>query len=347
MKGSFFIASQKRPIHFLASHSCITQTIQSKHQLTSEELLVRAYKSNALDLKETYLSYSFFQSLTQEYHCFFSPKTTPHSAILDLLLPASFEGQICCIFLSAEKNYFCFYQDHALVFCREFKDDIKTSLQHIKLFFDHEISEIFCLCYPQMESSLSALSQTYNLIPLLSLFSPHLGFELSSIKSPIMLERFHDLNPPNQNTSYKNLKLASSIVGGFFMVFLTLASALWLYRSSLLNSFESLNQNISSSSFTSPIEEISYLRIQNQKHLASLAHFSSLNEQQLSSFAQILPLIPLDDFLSIQFNAPHTFLILFRERLNVTSLIATLNDLGYRCKFFKEQNSINLEISKI
>lgn len=346
MKDSFFITSFKKPIYFIASHSCVTQVIQSKNRLTSEELLVRAYKNNSLNLKESYLSYSFYQPLTQENYSFFSPKDSQTSATLDLLLPAHLKPQLCCIFLSERKNCFCFYQDHTLVFYKEFQNDLQICLQQVKLFFDHEILEIFCLCYANTKASLLALQQHYNLIPLLSLFAPHLSFELSSIKAPIMLENFKDLNP-QQNIPYKNLKIIAGFLGACIAIFSIITGSLIAYHSKLLSSFESLNQNISSASFVSPIEEIHHLTIENQKWLASLMHFSLLDSQKLNTLSHILTLISPDDFLSIQFRAPHTFSILFKEHLNLTSLIASLNNLGYRCKFFKEQNGMNLEISKI
>lgn len=346
MKDSFFITSKKKPIAFIASHSCITQSISSKYCLTSEELLARAYKNKILDLKQSYFFYSFFQSLTQEYHCFFSPKISQTSATLDLLLPARLKPQLCCIFLSEQKNYFCFYQDHMLVFCKEFQDDLQISLQQVRLFFDYEVSEIFCLCYPQTNAPLLALQQHYNLIPLLSLFSPHLSFELSCITSPIVLKDFYDLNPQNSNASYKNLKIIASFLGIVFILLGSMALGMNVYHSHLLKTFESLNQHISSASFASPIEEIRHLRMENQQHLASLAHFSLLDSQKLNTLSSILPLISPDDFLSIHFNAPDTFSFLFKDHFNISSLIATLNTLGYRCKFFKEQNGIHLEISK-
>lgn len=347
MKDSFFITSQKKPIYLIASYSCITQTFQSKNRLTSEELLIHAYKNKTLNLKQTYLFYSFFQSLTQEHHCFFFPKTLQTSATLDLLLPINLKPQLCCIFLSERKNYFCFYQEHVLIFYKEFQSEIKTCLQQVRLFFDFEISEIFCLCYPNTKASLLALQQNYKLIPLLSLFSPNLSFELSLINSPLILENFYDLNPQEPQASYKHLKGIASFAGIVLFLLSIVASSLRLYHSHLLNVFESLNQNIPSSSFVSPIEEIRHLTIENQKHLASLMHFSLLDSQKLNTLSHLLPLISPDDLLSIRFNAPHTFSILFKDHLNITSLIATLNNLGYRCKLSKEQNNIHLEISQI
>lgn len=346
MKDSFFITSNKNPIYFIPFHSCITQTIQSKNHLTQEELLGQAYKNKILNLKQTYVSYSFFQPLMQEYYCFFYPKIFNTSATLDILLPSGFQPQICCIFLSEHKNCFCFYKDHSLIFYKEFQNDIKTCLQQVKLFFDYEVLEVFCLCYPNTKTSLLTLQKNYKLTPLLSLFSPQLSFELSSISSPIILDDLYNLNPPNPNTSYKHLKIIASILTIAFIFLSAITSGLALYHSYLTRTLEILNQNIPSSSFTSPIEEIRHLTEDNQKLLASLMHFSFLDSQKLKILSHILLLVSHKNLLSIQFNAPHTFSFLFEKHFNITSLIVALNNLGYRCKFFKEENGIHLEISR-
>lgn len=345
MKDIFFITSKKKPITLIPSYSCITQTIQTKHQLTSDEVLARAYKDKTLNLKQNYFFYSFFQPLTQEYHCFFSPKTSKTAATLDILIPINLKPQLCCIFLSEYKNYFCFYQDHALVFYKEFQNDPQTCIQQIKLFFDYEISEIFCLCYSKTKDTLLSLQQNYHITPLLSLFSPNLSFELST--PAIVLENFYNLNPQSSNASYQNLKILFGFVAGVWFLLGTMALMIGFYHSYLLKDFESLNQNISSSSFVSPIEEIRHLRAENQAYLTALMNFSRLDSQKLDALSRILSLISADDFLSIRFNAPQTFSLLFKDNLDLASLIVSLNSLGYRCKFFKEQNGIYLEVSKI
>lgn len=346
MEDSFFITSNKNPIYCIPSHSCITQIIQSKNHLTQEELLRQAYKNKILNLKQTYASYFFFQTLIQEYYCFFYPKTFNASATLDILLPASLQSQICCIFLSEDKNCFCFYKDHSLVFYKEFQNDIKICLQQVKLFFNYEASEIFCLCYPNTNTSLLALQKNHKLTPLLSLFSPQLSFEFSTISSPIILDNFYDLNPPNPNISYKHLKIITGILTIVFIFLSAITSGLAFYRSYLTRTLETLNQNIPSSSFASPIEEIRYLTEDNQKLLASLKHFSLLDSQKLKTLSYILSIVSHKNLLSVQFNAPHTFSFLFEKHFNITSLVVVLNNLGYRCKFFKEENGIHLEISR-
>lgn len=345
MKDIFFITSKKKAIDFIPSHSCITQTIQSKNPLTSEELLARAYKNKILDIKQDYFFYSFFQSLTQEYRCFFFPKSSQNPATLDILLPFGLKPQLFCVFLSKHKNYCCFYQDQALVFCKEFQSDLGICIQQIKLFFDCNISEIFCLCYPDAQHSLAELKKKHPLKPLLSLFTSNRSFQLST--PAIMLEDFYNLNPKNTNIPYKNLKILSAFLSGFLILFSASALAINLYHSYLLKNFESLNQNISSSSFASPIEEIKHLESQNQAHLSALMHFSLLELQKLDALSHILSLIASDDLLSIRFIAPQTFSLLFKDQLNLSPLIASLNHLGYQCKFYKEQNGTSLEVSKI
>lgn len=346
MKDSFFITSQKSPIDLIPSHSCITQTIQSKNHLTQEELLRQAYKSKILNLKQTYLFYSFFQPLMQEYYCFFYPKTFNAPAALDILLPAGFKAQICCIFLSEHKNCFCFYKNHSLIFYKEFQNDIKTCLQQVKLFFDYEVLEIFCLCYPNTKIPLLTLQKHYKLIPLLSLFSPKLPFELALIPSPIILEDFYNLNPQSPNAPYKNLKMIAGILSIVFILLSIGASSLAFYHSYLIKSLEPLNQNIPSSSFASPIEEIRSLTEENQRLLASLMHFSFLDSQKLKTLSRILLLVSHNELSSIQFNASHTFSLLFEKHFNIASVIVALNGLGYHCKLFKEENGIHLEISR-
>lgn len=345
MTSNVFLTSQKTPISLIHASCCVFYSFHSKNpQLSQQEILSQAYKAGALDLQKTYLSYFIYQELSEKYLCFFAPSSGSNPAVLDITLPL-LRSQICCIFLSRSKNLFCFYQDKKLVFYKEFDGDFTNCLRHIEVFFNHKIEKIYCLCDGEdlLETLQADLIQ--KLTPLLSLYDSSLGFSLTQVKSPIILEHFHNLNPTPPNQKLKQLKTFSALIFSFFLASLLLCLCAYIYRSYLLHSLDKLNQNISSSSFLSPIEEIKYLQEKNQQALSLLSHYATLEKQRLNTIFHILSYFDLSAILSIHFK--QSILIQTSQSFDLSPLLSYLDSIAYRCKVTKEENFINLEISKI
>ena len=342
MYSNLFMTTQKTPISFIQAARCISYIFPSKNpNLSQEEILSQAYKAGVLDLQKTYLSYFVYQELSEEYLCFFAPRSDSNPVILDITLPL-LHSPICCIFLSYSKNLFCFYQNKKLIFCKEFDEDFTNYLHHIEIFFNYKIKEIYCL---SDEETLPQALQAQNLIPLLSLYDASLGFSLAQIKSPLILDHFHNLNPSTSKQNLKHLKTFSIFLLSFFSISIILYLCAYFYHSYLLHSLDKLNQNISSSSFLSPIEEIKYLQEKNQQTLSLLSHYATLEKQRLNIIFHILSYLDLNAILSIHFN--QSIFIQTTQSPNLSPLLSYLDSIHYRCKITKEEKITNLEISKI
>lgn len=331
-----FITSQYLSISLIPIHLCLTQSIHSKTaNLSQQDLISKAYTSNLLDLKKSYLSYSFYQELTQEYLSFFSPSSYSNPCTLDILLPLCIKSpQLACIFLSKTRNYFCFYQDSMLVFCKEFQDDLSTCIRHIQVFFSHRIEQLYCLSYKEQIPKLQL-----PILPLLSLFDSSFGFHLSSISFPITLHHFENINPQKPKSPTQTMLFGISF-GICLIALLLISLVLTLYQSHLSN----LAQTNSSPPLSA--EELKHIDSQNKLLLSSLFDFSLLETQQLFILDRLFPHLNPKNIISIKLS--HSSIILYlKDQSDLTTLFSLASSLGYRCKTFKENENLVLEISKI
>lgn len=342
---AIFFTPEQTPITLISASDCIFYSFASKNpNLSQQEIFAQAYTMKILEIEMTYLLYFIYQDLTEEYLCFFTPKANPNPLLLDLTLPLCFRSKLCCIFILEEKHFFCFYQNNQLVFCKEFETDFKNHLKHIALFFNHQIQEIYCLCRANQEHRLISLQDSHTLLPLLSLYHPSLSFLLKT-EHPIILEHFHNLNPQNPASNFKNLKIFGITLGLILFVLGVSYLCLYYYNTHLLKTLDKLNQNISSSSFLSPIEEIQFTHNQNQRTLTSLWNYTQFQHQQTDLLFRIISFLDSRNILSIHFNPP--LMIKVHQTPNLSNLLSFLNTIHYRCKITKEEDHLVLEISKL
>lgn len=345
MTHSFFVASNKLPISIIPSYSCLIQTFQStsKH-LTQQELIMQAYKTHLLDVKQTYLSYSFYQQLTQEYISFFaipSPKT--NLCTLDILLPTCINQEaLACIFLSKTKNYFCFYQNSHLVFYKEFHDNLTTCLKHIEVCFSYPLNEVYCLCFNE-NKLLHSLQSQYTILPLLSLFDHHLGFDFSSITMPISLPTFHNINPQKPKNQSSYLKIFTIIIASCLLFFSLISLGLYFYQSHLANTLDNIHDTSPPSSFSQDLELLSS---QNQAMLSSLYEFSLLERQKLLALNSLLPNLQTQNIVSIKLEHSKMAIAL-KNTPNIATLLTRIHSPNYRYKTFKQDEIVVLEILEI
>lgn len=349
MKKAPFVTKHNTPITLIPSSSCIAQTFPSKAQLSEQELIAQAYQNQTLNIQTSYYSYFFYQNLTQEYFGFFAPifskNQNPHT--LDILLPLCFETPMACIFLSQDKNCFCFYQNQKLLFYKEFQDDYSLCLQHIKLLFSYEISTIYCLTHTGEMAQIQHFQSKCStpITPLLSLFHQQLGFSLSHLSSPITLTNFINLNPLTQNTQTRQASFFWVGFCGALGILLSTILGLYLYKNHLLHSLKALHQKLPPDSSPTSLQAFQTIHSQNQAMLSALYDFSFKEEQKLLILSRVLPFLAPQDIISIQYE--NSILIQLRNTPDLTLLTSFSSTLGYRCKIFKDGENISLEISKL
>lgn len=349
MKKAPFITNHNISITLIPASSCIIQTLPSKTLLTEQELISQAYQNQILNIQTSYYSYFFYQNLTQEYFGFFTPilSKNQNPYTLDILLPLCFEMPMACVFLSQDKNYFCFYQDQKLLFYKEFQDDLSLCLQHIKLLFSYEILQIYCLAYTEETTQIQYFQSKYSIpiIPFLSLFDQQLGFSITSISSPIALSNFINLNPLTKNTQTRSINLFWLGFYGALGILLGITLCLYLYKNYLSYSLKALHQNLPPDSSPASFQAFQAIHSQNQAMLSALYDFSLMEEQKLLILSRLLPFLNPQDIVSIQYE--NSIFIRLRNTPDLALLTSFSSTLGYRCKISKDGEIISLEISKL